>query len=367
MRVKILGSAAGGGFPQWNCACPNCRAQRSGTFAGKARTQAQVAISADSRTWFLLGASPDLRAQIEATPELHPHGSRPTEEKTGPSFGVAQDVARNRIRRIEAKALRNLGGRSRSADLPPHREGTEKHESNRDYLRQSPIAGAVLANADIDHVLGLLLLRELQALRVYATDSIRRILTEDNSMFAMLQRVPRQVTWSTFAPGTVFPLENPAGEDSGLRCRALSLGTHYPAYVAPRRQNELTFGEASLGLVVESPGGKRLAYMPAVPEINDSLLKEFDSADVLLFDGTFWTDDELIRMQGSGQTARQMGHVPVSSAEGSLNKLAGLRRPRKIFIHINNTNPMLNESGPEYRQVRDSGSEIAEDGCQFDL
>src|SRR5580698_5557837 len=309
MRVKILGSAAGGGFPQWNCGCPNCRAVRAGSFRGKARSQAQVAISNDGKTWFLLGASPDLRAQIEATPELHP----------------------------------------------------------RDGVRQSPIAGAVLANADIDHVLGLLLLRELQALRVYATDSIRRILTEDNSMFAMLQRVPRQVTWSTFAPGTVFPLENPAGEDSGLRCRALSLGTHYPAYVAPRRQNELTFGEASLGLVVESPGGKRLAYMPAVPEINDSLLKEFDSADVLLFDGTFWTDDELIRMQGSGQTSHQMGHIPVSSAEGSLSKLAGLRRPRKIFIHINNTNPMLNEAGPEYRQVRENGWEIAEDGWQFDL
>jgi pyrroloquinoline quinone biosynthesis protein B len=96
-------------------------------------------------------------------------------------------------------------------------------------------------------------------------------------------------------------------------------------------------------------------------------LQEFDSVDVLLFDGTFWSDDELIRTQGSGQTARQMGHVPVSSAEGSLSKLAGVRRPRKIFIHINNTNPMLNQAGPEYRLVRESGWEIGEDGCQFDL
>ncbi|MGP0017925.1 MAG: pyrroloquinoline quinone biosynthesis protein PqqB [Candidatus Sulfotelmatobacter sp.] len=318
MRVKILGSAAGGGFPQWNCACPNCRAQRSGAFAGKARTQAQVAVSADSRAWFLLGASPDLRAQIEATPELHP---------------------------------RELHAREQSPVV----------------IRQSPIAGAVLANADIDHVLGLLLLRELQPLRVYATDSIRRILTEDNSMFAMLQRVPVQVTWSSFAPGTVFPLENPAGDDSGLRCRALSLGMHYPAYVSPLRQGQVTFGEGSLGLIVESPGGKRLAYMPAVPQIDSALLQEFDFADVLLFDGTFWSNDELIRMQGSGQTSRQMGHVPVSSAEGSLSKLAGLRCPRKIYIHINNTNPMLNEAGPEYRQVRESGWELAEDGCQFDL
>ena len=309
MRVKILGSGAGGGFPQWNCACANCGALRAGNFPGKARTQAQLAISADSRSWFLLGASPDLRAQIEATPELHP------------------------------------------------REG----------LRQSPIIGAVLANADIDHVFGLLLLRELQPLRVHTTDSIRRILAEDNSMFAMLQRVPAQVNWTSLTPGVIFPLQNPAGEDSGLHCRALSLGTHYPAYVAPARQSELNSGEASLGLIIESPSGKRLAYMPAVPQIDSALLQEFESADVLLFDGTFWDDDELIQIQGGGQTARQMGHVPVSSQDGSLSRLAGLRRPRKMYVHINNTNPMLNEAGPEYRKERESGWEIAEDGWQFDL
>ena len=309
MRIKILGSAAGGGFPQWNCACANCRAVRTRTFQGKARSQAQVAINDGAHSWFLLGASPDLRAQIEVTPELHP------------------------------------------------REG----------VRQSPIAGAVLANADLDHVLGLLLLRELQPLRVYATDSIRRILTEDNSMFAMLQRVPGQLTWTDFAPRITFPLLDPSGKDSGTRCRALSLGVHYPAYISPARQDQLNSGEASLGLIVESASGNRLAYMPAVPQIDDALLKEFESADVLLFDGTFWSDDELIRIQGSGKTARQMGHVPVSSADGSLSRLAGLRRPRKIYIHINNTNPMLNEAGPEYRQVRESGWEIAEDGCQFDL
>ena len=146
MRVKILGSAAGGGFPQWNCACSNCRGVRAGDFRGKARSQAQVAISSDGSSWFLLGASPDLRSQIEATAELQP------------------------------------------------REG----------VRQSPVAGVVLANADIDHVLGLLLLRELQPLRVHATESIRRILTEDNSMFGMLQRVPNQVAWSNFLPGASF-------------------------------------------------------------------------------------------------------------------------------------------------------------------
>jgi pyrroloquinoline quinone biosynthesis protein B len=312
MRVKIPGSAAGGGFPQWNCACANCRALRAGTFHGKTRTQTQVAISADGHSWFLLGASPDLRAQIDATPELHPRGADHT-------------------------------------------------------TRQSPIAGAVLLNADIDHALGLLLMRELQPLRVHATESVRRILTEDNSMFAMLQRVPNQVTWTQHTPGTTFPLLNASGKNSGIRCRALSLGTHYPAYVSPRRQADLTSAESSLGLVIESPAGKLLAYMPAVPQIDDALIKEFESADLLLFDGTFWSDDELIRIQGSGQTAMQMGHVPVSSPAGSLARLAQLKRPRKIYIHINNTNPMLDESGAEYRQVRDAGWEIAEDGWQFEI
>jgi pyrroloquinoline quinone biosynthesis protein B len=312
MRVKILGSAAGGGFPQWNCACPNCRSFRAGTFQGKARTQTQVAISGDSRSWFLLGASPDLRAQIEATPELHP---RPAQQSP----------------------------------------------------RHSPVSGVVLLNADIDHVLGLLLLRELQPLRVHATKSVRRILSRDNSMFAMLQRVPEQVSWIEFMPGAQFSLLSPTGEDSGLRCRAIPLGTHFPAYVSAPRRSQLHPLESSLGLIVESSSGKRLAFMPAVPEVEKNVLKLLDSTDVILFDGTFWSADELICPQGSGESAWDMGHVPISSPAGSFERLAHLSHPRRIYLHINNTNPMLNEAGPEYRQVRDAGWEIAEDGWQFDL
>jgi pyrroloquinoline quinone biosynthesis protein B len=319
MQVKILGSAAGGGFPQWNCLCANCRALRDGKFKGKARTQTQVAISADGRSWFLLGASPDLRAQIEATQELHP------------------------------------------------REDLQKKQSDGNNARQSPIAGAVLCNADVDHVLGLLLLRELQPLRVHATKSIRRILTKDNSMFGMLERVANQAAWIEFMPGAQFPLVNPAGEDSGLRCRALPMGTHFPAYISPPRRSQLSPLEASLGLFVESPSGKRFAYMPAVPRLDNLMLKQFDACDVLLFDGTFWSEDELISIQGSGQSAGDMGHIPVSGPGGSLGRLAQLQHPRKIYIHINNTNPMLNEAGPEYAQVRDAGWEIAEDGWQFEM
>lgn len=321
MQVKILGSAAGGGFPQWNCLCANCRALRAGKFKGKARTQAQVAVSADGRSWFLLGASPDLRAQIEATPELHP------------------------------------------------REERGRDEADKKNARQSPIVGVVLANADVDHVLGLLLMRELQPLQVYATESVRRIVTEDNSMFAMLQRVPDQVSWTDFMPGTTIPLLNAAGEYSGLRFRSFSLGTHFPAYVSEERRWELRSTEASLGLMILSPTGKNLAYMPAVPN-SVAVLSLLDAADVILFDGTFWSDEELIRIQGSGQTARQMGHTPVFSYEYGADGLSGLGpagRSRKIYVHINNTNPMLNEAGPEYAQVREAGWEVAEDGWQFEL
>jgi pyrroloquinoline quinone biosynthesis protein B len=311
MQVKILGSAAGGAFPQWNCACANCRSLRAGTFRGKPRSQTQVAITQDGRSWFLLGASPDLRSQIEAAPELRP----------------------------------------------------------RDGVRQSPIAGVVLANADLDHVLGLLLLRELQPLRVHTTASVRRILREDNSMFGMLHRIPDQTAWSDFKSGKQFHLCDAQGEDSGLRCQPWSLSAHYPAYVTSDRQTQLAPGEASLGFIVhsqigESPSGPRLAYLPAVSQVDDDLLQRLDACDVLLFDGTFWSDDELIRVQGSGQAALQMGHMPV---ESTLVKLAGLRRPRKIFLHINNTNPMLDESSAQHRHVRGAGWEIAEDGWQFDL
>jgi pyrroloquinoline quinone biosynthesis protein B len=234
----------------------------------------------------------------------------------------------------------------------------------REGVRQSPIAGVVLANADIDHVLGLLLLRELQPLRIYATTSVRSILRQDNSMFGMLQRIPGQTAWDDFEVGKQFHLCNARGGDAGLRCQAWPLGSHYPAYVTAERKAQLTPGEASLGLVIEGASGGRLAYMPAVPELDDALLQQIDTCDALLFDGTFWSDDELIRVQGSGQTARQMGHMPV---ETTLMKLAGVRRPRKIFLHINNTNPMLDEANPQYRQVRGAGWEVAEDGWQFDL
>jgi pyrroloquinoline quinone biosynthesis protein B len=308
MRIEILGSAAGGGFPQWNCNCGNCRGVRAGTLRAKLRTQTQVAVSDDGRDWFLLNASPDLRLQIERTPRLQPRG-----------------------------------------------------------LRNSPISGVLLTGADVDDIAGLLSLRELQPFRIYCTPSLRRILREDNSVFGVLNRVARQVCWTDIKLGEGFSFVTVSDSELSIGCEVFSLGRRYPAYVPVSRAAELNSEEALLGVMLTDSSARRLAYVPAVPSINESLLHFLDSADLILFDGTFWSNDELIRVQGGGATALEMGHVPVGGIQGSLSALAGLRRPRKLFLHMNNTNPMLNESGPEHREVRSLGWELAEDGWQLEL
>ena len=312
MRIQILGSAAGGGFPQWNCGCGNCvgirKNARDKKFSGKARTPAQLALSADGSTWFLAGASPDLAFQIENFPALHP------------------------------RALHNTP-------------------------RDSPVAGVVLGSADLDHVVGLLLLRELQPLRVYAAPSILRILREDNSMFGMLNRVEPQVVWTPMKSGAPFPLLSSDGKDSGLRCEAYYLSGRYPKYVKSEAAN-LARDEATAALFFESAAGKRVAYIPAVGGLSDTLLEKIRYVDLLLFDGTFWSDDELARVLGSGETAHRMGHIPV---EESLRLLKGIEVGRKMFIHLNNTNPILNEASPEHQAVRQAGWEVAEDNWQLEL
>jgi pyrroloquinoline quinone biosynthesis protein B len=306
MRIRILGSAAGGKFPQWNCGCGNCVAVRTGKFAGKARTQAQIALSADGSTWFLAGACPDLAFQIESSPELHPRAY---------------------------------------PDTP----------------RDSPISGVVLGSCDLDHILGLLLLRELQPLRVYGAPSILRILREENSMFGMLNRVEPQVDWTPMSSGSTFPLLSAAGNDSELRCEVHYLSGRYPKYV---KAHNLAGDEASAALFFESASKKRVAYIPAVNSLSDALLGKIHHADLLLFDGTFWSNDELIRIQGSGETAHQMGHIPI---EESLRLLKNIKVGRKMFIHLNNTNPILNETSPEHGAVRRAGWEVAEDNWQLEL
>jgi pyrroloquinoline quinone biosynthesis protein B len=308
MHIRILGSAAGGGFPQWNCGCGNCVDVRTKKFSGKARTQAQLALSADGSAWFLAGASPDLAFQIENSPELHPRAQR-------------------------------------------------------DSPRDSPISGVVLGSCDLDHVVGLLLLRELQPLRVYAAPSILKILRDENSMFGMLNRVDPQVVWTPMKSAALFPLLSADGNKSGLFCEVHYLSGRYPKYVKSEPA-KLAGAEATAALFFESASGKRLAYIPAVGGLSEALLEKIDRVDLLLFDGTFWSDDELRRLQGSGETAHEMGHIPI---EESLRLLKNIRAGRKLFIHLNNTNPVLNEASAEHQAVRQAGWEVAEDNWQLEL
>ncbi|MDP9159888.1 MAG: pyrroloquinoline quinone biosynthesis protein PqqB [Acidobacteriota bacterium] len=315
MFVKILGSAAGGGFPQWNCACRNCFGVRNGAVTAKSRGQLQVAISEDQKSWFLLNASPDIRLQIEQFPSLQP--------KRG--------------------------------------------------MRETPIAGIVLTSGDLDQVLGLLALREFQGFCVYSTPSIQRILRDDNTIFSMLNRLPKQVDWRDIAPEGTFELEACDGESSGLRCSTFSLSGNstscYPKYVPAERSSELATGEALLGLTIEGTSRKRLGYFPSVPKLDHEFLERLSklSLDVLLFDGTFWTNEELQQVLDGAPTAEAIGHVPISGRNGSLHALDNLAIKRRIYVHMNNTNPMLDESGPQYSEALAAGWEVAEDGWQFNL
>jgi pyrroloquinoline quinone biosynthesis protein B len=303
MRLRILGSAAGGGFPQWNCSCPNCRRLREGNFAGAARTQAQVAWAAAPGQWTLLNASPDLHAQIEATPELWPQGG----------------------------------------------------------ARNSPIRDVIVPSAEVDQTLGLLLLREFHSFRVHATASVRKILTEDNSLFGVLARFAGQVCWHD------IPLDQPfcAG---GARLEALPLPGSFPGFVSASRVAQSNPADAVIGLLISpESGGGTLAFLPGVGSVSEVLLERLQACDVMLFDGTFWNDDEPSRIPGVTRSARQMGHLPIAGPGGSLERLATLRRPRKILIHINNTNPILDEASVEHRMVRESGWEVAWDGMEMTL
>ena len=302
MLVKVLGAAAGGAFPQWNCACMQCRRLRSGTFAGNPLTQAQLAISEDAISWTLLNASPDIRFQIEATPSLWPRG----------------------------------------------------------HSLDSPIRSVVITAAEADTVAGLLSLREFQPLDIYATPSVLRILREDNSLFALLERVPRQAAWIEIRPDSEFTIGQ-------LRFRPFSLPGGFPGFVRADRKAELDPEEAVLGLLVESPSGSRMAYLPGVAKVEDSWREWLDECDVLLFDGTFWTEDELCRVRGGGKPASAMGHLPLSGPCGSIAALSELKRPRKIFFHINNTNPILDESSEAFAEVRNAGWEVARDGMEIEV
>lgn len=301
MRVIVLGSAAGGGFPQWNCDCPNCRRARSGDPAAGCRTQCSLAVSADGERWFLLNASPDLRQQFTATPALHP------------------------------------------------RPGSPRH---------SPVEGVVLTNGDIDHVAGLLSLREGHAFSLYATPRILAVL-DRNPVFDALDRDlvdRRQVALG--APITL-------GER--LTAELFAVPGKVPLYLEEGSPEIGGETEDVVGVRIAEDGGASFFFVPGCARLSAGLARRLGGAPVVLFDGTLWQDDEMIRLGAGSKTGQRMGHMSVSGSGGSLAAFAGLEVGRKIYIHINNTNPMLLDDSPERAAVTAAGWEVAHDGMEVEV
>jgi pyrroloquinoline quinone biosynthesis protein B len=310
MRVKILGSAAGGGFPQWNCGCSNCARLRRGTFPGRARTQTQLAISPSPGVWFLAGTSPDLRQQLTQDREFAP---------------------------------------------------CEKS-------RSTPIHGVVLPDADPDFVVGLLHLREFQPFQIYCTTAVQRVLTEQNSLFRTLERASPPVKWQALPLDREVEIFADGGASKGasLICKAVAMNGKFPDYVSISLRYGLPQNEAVVALEF-TQNGKRVFFAPALPALSAALKKQIARSDVALLDGTFWTNDELAQARGSAPSAREMGHLPLSGSGGLFDQLKDVRSVRRILIHLNNTNPALDEESAATRALRDAGWEVAYDGMEFIL
>jgi pyrroloquinoline quinone biosynthesis protein B len=295
MRVRVLGSAAGGGFPQWNCRCETCEAARAGERA-RPRTQSSLAIRGDGGPWFLVNASPDLRQQLET-----------------------------------------LGRQSV------------------DGVRAPPIAGVLLTDAEIDHTAGLLLLREAATpVRVFGAPGVERALTDGYPVLPMLGRYCG-VEWRTLEPGKREPLDG-----SSLAVEPFATGGDAPRYLGADVELEAS------GFVFSDSRGT-VTYVPGLARLDDSVVARLAVSDVVLVDGTFWRDDDLVRLGISDRSARDMGHTPLAGPGGTLEVLAGLERPRKVLVHINNTNPILLEDSPEREQVVRVGVEVAYDGLEVEL
>jgi len=295
VRVRVLGSAAGGGFPQWNCHCVTCEAARSGERA-RPRTQSSLAIRGDDGPWFLVNASPDLRQQLES---------------------------------LDAQGVRGV--------------------------RAAPIAGVLLTDAEIDHTAGLLLLREAATpVRVFGAAGVERALTDGYPVLRMLERYCG-AEWRTLEPERPQPL---AG--SSLVVEAFAAGGDAPRYLGPDTELEAS------GFTFSDSGGT-ITYVPGLARLDDGVVARLAVSDLVLVDGTFWHDDDLARLGISDRTARDMGHTPLAGPGGTLELLAGLDRPRKVLVHINNTNPILLEDSPEREQVVRAGVEVAYDGLEVDL
>jgi pyrroloquinoline quinone biosynthesis protein B len=297
LTAIVLGSAAGGGYPQWNCRCAVCRLAWDSDPRVVARTQASLAVSADGAHWTLINASPDLRAQLAATPALHPR-----------------------------------------------------------ELRGSPIDSVVLTGGEIDQTAGLLNLRERQPFTLMATEQTLAALA-DNPMFSAL--ASDVVTRRAITPGTPFMLPG------GLSAELFMVPGKVPLYLERGTPETSVESGANVGIEIKADD-TTLMFIPGAAAVPPALRERLARADVILFDGTLFTDDEMI-LSGTGEkTGRRMGHMPIDGPDGSLAALAGLGKPR-IYVHINNTNPILIEGSPERRRVEAAGWEVAADGLEITL
>ena len=304
MRIRVLGSAAGGGFPQWNCNCPNCDGFRRGTIRTKPRTQSSIAVSHDGAGWVLFNASPDLLAQFRAFPELQP-------------------------------------GRT---------------------VRDTAVRAVVLMDAQIDHTTGLFMLREGQPLEIYSTAMVREDLTTGNPVFNILRHYCG-INWHQAPIDADAQFQVIGGGD--LSFTAAPVSSKPPPY-SPHRDHPRD-GD-NIGMRIADPAsGKVLFYAPGLGQIEPHLKPFLEQADCLMVDGTFWTDDEMIQLGVSKKRARDIGHLPQSSAGGMIEVLKPLKASRKVLIHINNTNPILNEDSPERHELEAAGIEVAYDGMDITL
>lgn len=308
MKICVLGAAAGGGYPQWNCNHPNSRRARAEDPAARQRTQSSITVSADTKDWFLFNASPDLRQQINDNAILHP------------------------------------------------KEG----------LRHSPIQGAVLTNADVDHVAGLLNLRESQPLRLYGTQRVLDVLAA-NSIFNVLN--PEFVKREAMKLDQPVELRKPGGESAGIVVVPFAVPGKVALWLEDASKGA-DFGsveEDTIALEVkDTDGNTRFFYIPGCAEMTTALAERLRGASLVFFDGTLWVDDEMIRSGVGVKTGRRMGHMSVSGDAGTIAAFKDLDVRRKIFIHINTTNPILLDDSEERRQVEAAGWEVSYDGMQLE-
>lgn len=304
MRIIVLGSGAGGGFPQWNCNCPNCAGLRAGTIKASPRTQSSLAVSDGGAAWLLVNASPDLRAQLEGCPALQP--------------------ART--------------------------------------VRDTAIAAVMIVDAQIDHSTGLMTLREhTRRLPVYCTPSVHSDLTSGYPLLTVLEHYCG-VDWRPIDAIGEVPVEIP--EIPGIILHPVPLPSEAPPY-SPRRHRPAE--DDTIGVVfVDKASGRRCFYAPGLGDWTKRVIEEANRADCVLIDGTLWNDAELADRGAAQKTGREMGHLAQSGDGGMLDQLAPLPG-RKILIHINNTNPILDEASPERARLTQLGIEVAYDGMEIEI